>query len=458
MRKLIFFILFIPVSYLTGDSLDLTLDDAIEIALEANETVLSAKEKVTEKRAGIGIARSNFLPTVDLQGTYTRLGKIQSFEMEIPQYAMLPLQVYDAQTGDTIGYTDSVPMVVGADTMALEMGKRDNYILRTTVKQTLFTGGKVLNGYKIAKLSYEIEEQNYKKTTNDIRFKVTEIFYKTLAVQEAVNLIKESYSQMERHVGQVETLYKNGYVSKLDLLRVKVGLSNLRTQMIRTENGCELAKDGLKMLLSLDLEDEIILEEQLRYETYEIMLEEATETALEQRPEIRGLNKTVEITNRALSIEKAGFAPNVFAALNYDYKKPVGFSDNNWGTDWNVTVGFAMPIFTGFSRVRKIGERQAQAKQVKYGLEQLEEGIRLEVKSAYLNLKQEEEILKYQDENIKQAEEALAIAEERYKSGLVTNLEVMDTQLALTKAKTNQLQALSNYLIAKASLEKAIGR
>ena len=165
----------------------------------------------------------------------------------------------------------------------------------------------------------------------------------------------------------------------------------------------------------------------------------------------------MDLTNKAINIEKAGFAPNVFAALNYDYKKPVSFSNNNWGTDWNVTVGFTLPIFTGFSRFKKIAERKAQAKQVKYSFEQLEQGIKLEVKSAYINLTQEEEILKYQDENIKQAEEALRLADERYKNGFITNLEYMDTQLALLQARTEYISSLSNYLIARAKLDVAMG-
>lgn len=456
MRKPILFVL-VPILCLAGDTLNLSLGDAIEIALEKNETVLSAQVKLAEKRAGIGVARSAFLPTADLQGTYTRLSKIQAFEMAVPQYAMLPLMVYDFETGLPIGYTDSIPMTVGADTMELEMGEKDNYILRTTIKQPLFTGGKILNGYKIARLSYEIEEQNYKKTVNNIKFQVTEIFYKTLAVQEAVNLTKESYAQMERHVSQVEKLYTNGYVSKLDLLRARVGLTNLRTLMIRTENGYHLAKDGLKVLLSLDLKDEIKLDEQLQYEPYEITLAEATEKALTQRPEIRLLKSTGEITQQALNIEKASFAPNLFAAVNYDYKKPVSFSEENWGTDWNVTVGFTMPIFSGLARLKKIDERKAQVKQVKYAMEQLEGGIELEVKNVYLSLKQEEEILKYQDENIAQAEEALRLADERYKNGFITNLEYMDTQLALLQARTEYLTALSNYLIARTRLIQAMG-
>jgi len=446
-----------PLLSYANDTLHFTVDEAIEYALKNNETVLAAKAKLAERRAGIGTARASFLPTLDVQGTYTRLGKIQSFEMAIPKYMQLPLMVYDIQTGLPIGYTDSISMAVGADTMELEMGQQDNYLLRTTIKQPLFTGGKILNGYRIARLSYDVEKNNNQKTINDTRYQVIQLFYQTLAAQEGVGLINESYNQMARHVNQVEQLYNNGFVSKLDLLRAKVGFSNLHTQLIRAENGYKLAKDGMKMLLAIDPEKEIIFESKLSYEPYDVNLDRAVEAALQNRPEIKSLKKTVDIAKRALNIEMANFSPNVFVALNYDYKKPVTFSNNEWGTDWNITVGFTMPIFSGFSRITKIDERRAQINQTRYGLAQLEEGIKLDVKSAFLNLKQEEEILNYQDENVKQAEEALRLAEERYKNGLITNLEYMDMQLSLLQAKTEYVSALSKYLIARAKLQHAMG-
>ena len=72
--------------------------------------------------------------------------------------------------------------------------------------------------------------------------------------------------------------------------------------------------------------------------------------------------------------------------------------------------------------------------------------------------KGEEETIVSQRENLGQAEEAMQIAETRYVSGMITNLEFMDTQLALTQAKTAYLQALANYQIAKAKFVKAIGK
>ena len=122
-----------------------------------------------------------------------------------------------------------------------------------------------------------------------------------------------------------------------------------------------------------------------------------------------------------------------------------------------MTVGFTLPVFTGGSRLSKVSERRAQVKQTEFNRQQLEDGIKLEIKSGYMNLKQEEEILKFQDENRAQAEEAAKLAEERYKNGLITNLEYMDTQVSLLQAKTEHLFSLSRYLIARARLIQLIG-
>lgn len=103
-------------------------------------------------------------------------------------------------------------------------------------------------------------------------------------------------------------------------------------------------------------------------------------------------------------------------------------------------------------------EARYRLSQAEHGLNLLKEGIELEIRVAYLGIEEAKKLVESQKENIVQAEEALSIVEERYKQGLATSLEVMDTQLALTQAKTNWLQSLSDYLITKAELKKAIGK
>lgn len=445
-----------PLALLTADTLTVTLDDAVGLALERNEAVLSARAKVKERQADKGIAFSSFLPSVDLQGTYTRLGRVSEFNLMAPHDTFASVPVYD-ENDQVIGHTDPFVHAVGVDTMSLALSQADNYLLRATVKQTIFTGGKLLNAYNITRLNYGIGTEQLVKAVDSVTYSVTQSFYNCLTAAEGVKLIRESYAQLERHVGQVQSLYDNGIITKLDLLRAKVGLANLKTQLIRAENSYQLSCDGLKIAIGLKPEDEVETTGSLEYAGYDVPLDSVLKLSAARRPELRMMRDAVSITRKALSIEWAGFSPNVFAAFNYDYKNPVSMGASRWGTDWNVTVGFTMPIFTGFSRAHKIDQRKAQLKQTQYNLQLVEKALEIEVKVAYLNLKQEEEILQFQDDNRRTAEEAFRIADEQYKSGLITNLEYMDTQVALLGAKTEYLSSLSRYLIARAKIAQLTG-
>lgn len=153
------------VSVVSADTLVLTVEQAVELALKNNYQLKQNEEKVQEAAAGKGVAFGNFLPQVSLSGSYTRLGTVNQFEMVAPVYKMLPLRVYDPISGQIIGFTDSVPLPVGADTVRMALGSQNNYLLRGTVQQTLFTWGKLINAYQIAGLSLEAPQPGQRAST-----------------------------------------------------------------------------------------------------------------------------------------------------------------------------------------------------------------------------------------------------------------------------------------------------
>lgn len=415
-----------------GNEAVITLSEAIEMALEHNEGILAARDAVREAGAGVTIARSGFLPMIDVQGSYTRLAELPAIEMEIP--------------------------VLG--TQKLQMGEIENYIARASLQQPLFTWGKIVNGYQIANLNVEASQEDYRKQKNELVFNVTKSFYGILVMRELVKLTEEAYKQTANHMDAVEKRYKAGVASNFDLLRAKVQLKNMEPQVIKVKNGLELAKTGFKALLGLPQDTIINLKGELDVDVgtqYIVPLQESIDYAKSNRPEVKALELRKEMAGKALAIAKKANWPNIALTANYDYKKPVYFK-NEWGTDWNITVALQMPIFTGFGNLGKTRQAKYQFSQAEHGLNLLKEGIEMEVRASYLQLEEAKKLVESQKENIAQAEEALSIVEERYKQGLATSLEVMDTQLAVTKAKTNWLQSLSDYLIAKAKLEKAIGK
>ena len=451
------FFLLISIAQASGDTVYLTLNDAVNMALQNNKAILIAKEKLNEKRASQFATLGSFLPQVNLTGTYTRLGNTQGFPMSVPTYGNVSFPVYNT-SGTIIGFTDSIPIIVGASTETLQMSQKNNYDLRAGVTQTLFTWGKLINAYKIGGLSFDMEKESYRKAKEDSKVQVTQTFYQTILAEKGVVLIRDAYNQMQKHINQIEKLYESGLVTKLDLLRAKVQLTNIRSQVIRIENAQNIAYTVLKSVLGISDETPVVLEDTFTFKSNNINLDDAINTALSERAEIKNMRRTVSIANRALWIQRTANLPNVFTAFNYDYKKPYSIGSDEWGKDWNVTLGASMPIFTGGANLFKMKQSKAQLKQTKLGLAMLEDGIKLDVKSLYFNLEQEKQILSYQDENVQTAEQALNLAELKYDNGQITNLEYMDTQLALTQAKFDQMTSISNCIIAQVKLINALGK
>jgi OMF family outer membrane factor len=434
------------------DTLRLDAAKAVEMALQNNRQIALARARLDEATAGRGAAFGAFLPQVSASGTYTRLGTVSSFPM--PKYGLFPLRVYDPQSGKVIGYTDSVLVVVGADTLML--GSYNNFALTGTVQQTLFTWGKLRNAYRISGLNVDLQQQAAAQARSQVRVDATSSFYQALLARKTVDVMNDALRQLKGHVGQVQSLYDNGMATKLDLMKATLGLQQMEAQVSQIENGAELAQAALLNTLGLDPGTPVSFSEDLTPDTMTVDLDQATKQALAKRPELLQLRDAARMAGLAVSISKTANLPTAFAQANGYYQNPVGFAPD-WGTNWNATVGISMPLFTGLANVNKLKQAKARERQARVGLALAEDGIRLDVQASVLSLNQEARNRAYQQKNVEVAEAALGLAEQRFQNGLLTNLDYMDSQLALTQARVAYLNALANYQIAKARLQKAVG-
>lgn len=434
----------------------LTIDQVVEYGLKNNRTIQSSLEKIKQKELDVKISLSNFIPSVDMQGSWTHLDEVQKLTMYATKDSLVPIPVYDIY-GNPIGYTQPIYIPVSLETLDIEMGKQDNYILRTTIKQPIFTGGKILNAYFISKLSYDIEIENYKKQIKNLKSQIIQIFYSIVSTDKSIELLKESYTQTEKHLKQVEKLYLNGFVSKLDFLNTKTALLNIKTQLLNIQNTNNSLRNTLKLLISIE-DDSFDLFTDMKYEPFDLSFDEVLKRSYENSNDLKILKKTREILVKAKNIELSNFLPNVFAIFNYDFQKPENLSNPDWGTSWNFTIGFSVNIFNGFSKINKISSKNCDIKQIDFTIYQYEDYLKNEVKKLFDEIQKNKEIIYYQKEVISNCEEALKIAEERYTNGQITNLEYTDTQLLLLQAKTEYVRILTNYIIAKRNIEILLGK
>ncbi|KPJ52636.1 hypothetical protein AMJ39_07400 [candidate division TA06 bacterium DG_24] len=406
-----------------------TLDEAIEYALEHNPDLLRTREQVNGAKGMVMEARSGFLPHFELGASYTR-------QFELPTLT-----------------------IAGADGPAVEvpLGYENNYSAGISVTQSLWSWGRVLNAYRIADLGLDAVRYDVEEMESAVRYEVARAFYGLIVAHEFEKVARDALGQAERHFGVVETREREGLASRFDLLRAQVQVANAKPPVIRAANAVDLAEQQLKLVLGIDLATQIEVQGELVVGPAEVDLVEAIEQALAMRPALESLRRRRSIAARALSIAQAQNKPTFFASAAYVYQRPFYFSED-WGRDIRATVGVTIPIFDGFRTRGAVARAKSSLRDLELSLTVLEDGVELEVRTAYLRLMEAQETLASQQETVGQAEESLRIAEVRFRNGMATSLEVMDTQLALTQARTNYLGAVSDFLIARASLVRAVGR
>ncbi len=449
-------LILVAITIVSAETLHLDARGAVERALANNRQLALAQAKLEEAVYGKNVAFGSFLPQLAATGSYTRLARANEFKMFSAHDTIMTVPVFDP-AGNYLGQTGvPVRVPVGIDTFSLKLGSTNNYAAGLTAQQTLFTWGRLLNAYRIAGLSLDMQKEAARQARAQVRLEAVTNFYQALLAQKTVEVMHSSYQQLERHVAQVRSLYENGLASRLDLMRATLGLQQMEAQVSQMQNAADLALAALRLTLGLEPDAPVSLDEELQPDSLTVKPESAQTLALANRPELKQLRDAVRIADLSVRIARTANLPSAFAQFNYSYRNPVGFSAE-WGSDWNATAGISWPLFTGLSNHSKLKQAQARLRQAKLALSLAEEGIQLEVQAAVSALNQEAKNTAYQTANVQLAEDALALAEKRYQNGLLTNLEYLDTQVALTQARVARLNALANYQIARARLAKAIG-
>ena len=406
----------------------LTLDQSLETAFKNNKSLLQKKEQIESAKFIIDEARSGFYPRLSFSGTYTYLGVVPSFTFAFP----------------------------GGPEEKVETGFHDNFNLGLSLQQPLFTWGRIRNSYGISQLGHQISQEELNRAKQEVKYQVESSFYRILLAEKLVQVREQALNNLDEHLKMVKARFKAGQASEFEVLRAGVQRTNAIPPLTQAKNTRDLALDAFKNLLGLDLKKNIKLAGELKFEPEEFNPNKSEALALEKRPEIRTINIQKKIASKSLSIARAENKPTLYGVANYSYQNPF-YSLQKWDYDWNIGFLVNINLFDGFATQSKVAQVKSTINELDIVEKQIQEGIKLEVTQAISDLNLAQENILSQEENVNQAKKALEIARVQYAEGVITSLEEMDTELALTIAQTNYLQALADYLVARARYYKAIG-
>jgi len=275
---------------------------------------------------------------------------------------------------------------------------------------------------------------------------------------------KASVELLTRELEDVQKRFAAGTVPQFDVLRGQVELANERPRLIQAKNDFRIGKDNLLNLLAVHLPKNIAeevplqLSDTLESLPYEIDLAAALARALEKRPELAAARKAEALRREDLVNSKSGYKPNAQVFGGYQWQSLPYENDLSGDlSGWIAGAQLSWNIFDGQLTRGKIMEAKARYERAKLDVDESGRQIELEVRTAYSNFIEEREVLESQKMVQEQALEALRLAEARHKAGTGTQLDVLSAQTALTQARTTQAQALHDYAVARARLQRALG-
>lgn len=412
------------------EKLILTMDKAISLAMEKNKDVLIAKEELKKGDKQIQEAKSGAFPQVDLNTVYTRTFKKPQFIVR-----------------------------VNGQVTKFEMGFNNSVQSAFQINQTLYSGGITSTALKIAKLYAKSFEESLYLTKSRIKLNVKEQFLGVLLSKEVHQINKQSLELAQAHLKNINLMFKNGMASEFDLLRAEVQVANTNPKVISSENTLKLQMDFLKNTIGLPLEQEIDIEGDLHPDFIsEQNLIEASRDVYLKRNDYKNLELIRNILDFNIKIERAGYFPKLSANYTYQYQ---GQSDNfgfaNNYKSQTASLNLSVPIFNGFRTSAKVQQAKIAVREMDFQLQQLKEGIEIQVKQALNMLEDAYKRIISTGKTVEQAQKAYNIAEVRFKSGQGTQLEIFDSQVQLELAQLNKLQSIYDYEIARAQWENSIG-
>jgi outer membrane protein TolC len=419
-----------------ADTLRLTLDDALQRALTRSEEMRAAHALVKQTEGQVLEQLSRALPQVNGMVTYNR--KIQSIFQ------------------DAVADTGFFGQILKNSSFAAQ----HTWSADLTAQQLLWSGGKVGAALKTARAANRSAHATERETASDLTYQVKQAYYDAIYARRLVEITESSLAQARVHLGQVQSGRREGTRSEYETLRAEVDAANQEPSVVAARNGLELARLALKRLVNVPPAQPVELVTPLAAADGMVPVVADLSTVVEGRPAVLAAGFEVEARRQAVKVYRGQRWPDLYVSSTLSHQAfPLDLwpRRNEFRRNWDASVRLELPIFTGLRTEGQVAQAQAQYEVARANRDRLLEGAAIEAVQARDELGRTLSSLFARRETVRQARRAWELAGVRFTNGMSTQIEVSDARLQLQSAEVNEVQAMRDYLVAIAALERAVG-
>ena len=415
-------------SQVEANSPDLDLEKTVALALEANISAQISSEQIRAADAAVNARRTAFLPAFSAEYNYTRNDE--------PRFSVIP----------TLGLVQP----------------KEQYAFVTRVTQPLFTGFAITNQYQLARMGLDAARLNESLIRRDIVFEAKQVYFLLLKAQKLKVVAEEAVTMLEAQTEVAINYHEVGMTPLNDLLKTKVELANARQDFVAAQNQLEIARADFNLLLRRPIGTPVTPMDILDYAPLSRSLDDCLKTAENDRVEVVVAELDIKIREKEVTLAKREYYPTVQVQGNY-YKLGTdwqvdggeGISDSSF---WDIQAQARWDFWEWGKTGYGVAEKKSKLAEARLSLTGLLDNIRREVKQAWLKADEFEKNIVTVQSAIDQAKEGFRLSEALFKEQMATATDVLDARTQLSETMTRYYNALYDFQIALAALDRAMGK
>jgi outer membrane protein TolC len=413
----------------------LSLEESVKTGIENSKDLKISESKITGNKAKVQETKSLFLPQLKLNAGYLRQSNVD------PYFIIIPFSAEPLQLSEVI---------------------LNNYSFVLSLRQPLYTGGKLVSSKSAAENTTVSSELDYSNEKNNIAANVSIAFWNYYKALQVKKIADNTLLQTEKHITDTKNFLINGLATTSDLLKLEVQNSNAKLQQLEAANNIELARVAFNRILGLPLDSKTeIDQDELRFDAERFDLASLTSEAMDNRIELKSLDFKLKAASKNISAVKSAYLPLVSLFSNYYLQNPnlrIQPPVDEFNSTWDVGVSLSWDVWNWGNTSSQVTQAEQIYVQGKINYDQLQETIELEVNQNYLNVVYLSERIDVSEKAVEQAKDNYRINTEKYNVQLATSTDIVDAETALFQAQTNYTNAIVDYRIALIKLYRSVGK
>ena len=440
MKKYITIIFILFITDLFSQDMELTLDQCIDLAIENNENLKNAK---LEEKISKALSREYLsvgLPQINFDGGL-------KYNHDVPK--------------SLIDISRFMPGVPEGTEQEVSFGQDYDGRVDLFINQMIFNGSYFV-GLSAAKELVKLSKKLTRRNEIDIVETVQKAYYTVLNTKKRIDLVNSNLDRLQNLLNEMKQLYENGFIEKLDVDRIQVAFNNLKSEKIKADRLYKLSNEILNFQVGLPVGTEVKLIGNLSEDIVNQFQYNISDFDYSNRIEYSILKTDKNLKFYDLKNNRTQYLPQVYANYNYGYNTASSnynlfFENDRWKSFGTLGLKVIIPIFDGFLKRSKINQSKFKIEQIENQMLFLERSINLQINQSIANYENTKESLKISKENLELAQNVYNSTEIKYREGVGSNLELIDSNNSLKTAQNQYYNSLYESIIASIDIKKTLG-